>query len=357
MVRRVKLAAAARGFHICIPTLSIPRTASARRGSSLTRQLLTFARKTETLVKAVSLNELILETLNLYERSVTREISVQTHLTEDSVMVNGDEGQIQPALLNLFLNARAAMPKGGTLSVSTSVMVADAHTTSQFSSVKPGPFVLVTVSDTGHGIPHEIKSRVFEPFFTTKDHGTGLGLSVVYGVIQSHGGFINLESTPGHGTTVTAYLPRSTVAAETAVRRRRQRLPRGTEHVLIIEDELSVSEIARDLLTSLGYTVYTADDGKAGVDFYRARQGSVDLILLDMNLPVMGGREAFELLRTINPHVPIVIVTGYGKAVVETSSFCSNVIGFMQKPFQLETMAMTVRSVLDKRTMHTEPVS
>jgi len=194
---------------------------SARRGSSLTRQLLTFARKTETLQKPVNINELIRETLHLFERSVTKEIIVDTHLVDDTAVVNGDDGQIQQALLNLFLNARDAMPNGGTLSVSTSVMIADARATSQFTSVKPGPFVAVRVSDTGHGIAREIQNRIFEPFFTTKDHGTGLGLSVVYGVIQSHGGFINLESSPGHGTTVTAYLPRSTVAAESAVRRRR----------------------------------------------------------------------------------------------------------------------------------------
>jgi len=327
---------------------------SARRGSSLTRQLLTFARKTETFVKPVNVNALIEETLHMFERSVTKEITVRTNLTEESVTVSGDDGQIQQALLNLFLNARDAMPNGGTLTVSTNVTIADAHTTSQFSSVRPGPFVVTTVADTGHGISKSIQNRVFEPFFTTKDHGTGLGLSVVYGVVQNHGGFINLESAVGQGTTFSMYLPRISGAVRRIDRQRRQRLPHGKENILIIEDEVSVSEIARDMLTGLGYNVSTVPDGRAGVELYRTRQAFIDLILLDINMPVMSGKEAFELLRGVNPLVRIIIVTGYGKGIIETSMFPGEVNGFMQKPFQLETLALKVREVLDHRTLQPE---
>jgi PAS domain S-box-containing protein len=235
---------------------------SARRGSSLTRQLLTFARKTETIVKLVDINALIEETLHLFQRSVTKEIEVVKNLTETGGTVNGDDGQIQQALLNLFLNARDAMPEGGTLTIATAVTMADAHTMSQFSSIKPGQFVVITISDTGHGIERNIQNRVFEPFFTTKDSGTGLGLSVVYGVVQSHGGFINLESEVGRGTTFSVYLPRASATAPMAAHKRRQRLPHGKENILIIDDELSVCEIARDMLTGLGYTVYVEHDGK-----------------------------------------------------------------------------------------------
>ena len=330
---------------------------SARRGSSLTRQLLTFARKTETIVKPVNINGLIEETLHLFQRSVTKEIDVETHLAEEGTNVNGDDGQIQQALLNLFLNARDAMPDGGMMTVSTSVTIADAHTTSQFSSIKPGPFVAIRVSDTGQGIAKEMQNRVFEPFFTTKDHGTGLGLSVVYGVVQNHGGFIHPDSEVGRGTTFTVFLPRINVRTEIAARQRRQRLPRGTENVLIIDDEVSVCEIARDSLAGLGYNVYVVHDGKAGVDLYRTHQATIDLILLDINMPVMGGKETFELLRAIQPKVRIIIVTGYGKAVIETSMFSSQVNGFMQKPFQLETLATKVREVLDTKTFEAEDVS
>ncbi len=321
---------------------------SARRGSSLTRQLLTFARKAETFAKPVDINTLIAETLSLFERSVTKEITVRTFLSEEPTTVSGDDGQIQQALLNLFLNARDAMQSGGTLTVSTEVTMADAHTTSLFSSIKPGSFVVIRVSDTGHGIEKSIQTRVFEPFFTTKDHGTGLGLSVVYGVVQNHGGFINLESEVGRGTTFSMYLPR--VLAKTAAKsRKRQRLPHGTENVLIIDDEISVCEIARDMMTELGYTAYVEHNGRSGIEAYRNRQAMIDLILLDINMPVMSGKEAFEILRSINPSVRIIVMTGYGKGAIETSMFSSEVNGFIQKPFQIELLALTVRDVLDAR--------
>lgn len=329
---------------------------SARRGSSLTRQLLTFARKTETIVEPVDMHQVIEETIELFRRSVTKEIDVRTVLTSDPATVSGDSGQIQQALLNLFLNARDAMPAGGTLTITTEVTAADARTTSQFSSVRPGLFVAVRVEDTGHGISAEIQNRIFEPFFTTKDHGTGLGLSVVYGVVQNHGGFITMETTPGHGTTMTVYLPQTVAGKPARARERRKRIPRGTEQILMIDDELSVCEVARDMLTEQGYTVHLAHDGEAGVEFYRSRQGMVDLILLDINMPIMGGKEAFELLRALNPAVPIIIVTGYGREAVETSAFSSEVNGFIQKPFQLDTLATKVRQVLDGRAVtHQSP--
>jgi PAS domain S-box-containing protein len=330
---------------------------AARRGSSLTRQLLTFARKTETHTKAVSIAAIIEETIQLFERSISKEIVINQHLAEESTFVNGDEGQIQQALLNLFLNARDAMPNGGTLTVKTTVTQADGRTPSQFFSVKPGPFILIQVSDTGTGIAKDIQNRIFEPFFTTKDHGTGLGLSVLYGVVQSHGGFINLESEKGAGTTFSIYLPRVVTPVPTAQRVKRQRPPRGTEHILVVDDEQHVCEIARDMLTDLGYSVTFVHDGKTGVDTYRSRQASIDLVLLDMNMPLMGGREAFEQLRSLNPNVRIIIMTGYGKGILDAPTFSSEVNGFLQKPFQLEDLALRVRQVLDMRTAETELIS
>jgi len=328
---------------------------SARRGSSLTRQLLTFARKTETIASPVDINSLIQETLNLYQRGVSKNIVVRTNLADERLTVNGDDGQIQQALLNLFLNARDAMPEGGTLTISSRLIIADATTSSRFSSVRPGPFVEIRVTDTGRGVPREIHDRIFEPFFTTKDNGTGLGLSVVYGVVQNHKGFIDMETADGAGTTFSLFLPH-TAGLHPEIRKRRPRLPHGTEHVLVIDDESPVAEIARDLLTGLGYTVYVAHNGQEGVEFYRTRQASVDLVLLDINMPVMSGIKAFELLRGINPHVRIIIVSGYGKGVIETPRFSSEVNGFVQKPFQLDTLALKVRKVLDQPTFQQEPV-
>jgi len=330
---------------------------AARRGSSLTRQLLTFARKTETRTEAVDINGLIRETLQLFERSVTKEISIQVRLTEDVTLVRGDAGQIQQALLNLFLNARDAMPEGGTLTVASDVMVADAHTTSQFTSVKAGPFVRVRVIDTGIGMDKITQTRVFEPFFTTKDTGTGIGLSVLYGVIQNHGGFIDLESEVALGTTFSIYLPRDDTPVQRGLKQRPQRMPRGTEHILVIDDEISVCEIARDILTELGYVVTYAHDGKAGVEKYQTRQGSIDLVLLDLNMPLMGGKGTFEQLKSINPRLRIIILTGYGEKMLEQTGFSREADSFIQKPFQVEDLAVKVRQVLDSRTPATELVN
>jgi len=320
---------------------------AARRGSSLTRQLLTFARKTETVAEPVNINALIKETLQLFQRSVSKEIVVVTDLAEEGTEVKGDSGQIQQGLLNLFLNARDAMRNGGTLTITTRLTIADAHTTSQFSSVKPGPFVVITVGDTGIGMDKATQSRVFEPFFTTKDHGTGLGLSVLYGVVQNHGGFITMESEVGQGTSFSVFLPRILAKAHAVAQQRRKRLPRGTESILVIDDEVSVCEITRDILSELGYSVCVVHDGKAGIETYRTRQASIDLVLLDVNMPRMGGIEAFEHLKTMNPRLPIIICTGYGRGVIEASRLTGDIHGFMQKPFQLEELAMKVRQVLD----------
>jgi PAS domain S-box-containing protein len=327
---------------------------ASRRGSALTRQLLTFARKTETEIKSVNVNAIIKETLQLFERSVTKEIRVVANLTGQSTSVRGDDGQIQQGLLNLFLNARDAMPNGGIMTVTTSVTQADAHVVRQFASVKPGTFIAVSVSDTGAGIAPEVQDRVFEPFFTTKDTGTGLGLSVLYGVVQNHGGFINLESEAGQGTTFTIYFPRAATGAQASARTRKQRLPRGRENVLVIDDEISVCEIAQDMLSDLGYSVTFVHDGRAGLDFYRTRQATIDLVLLDVNMPHMGGRQAFEGLKSINPATRIILLTGYGRDSIEAASLLAEANGFLQKPFQVEDLATKVRAVLDTRGVAVE---
>ncbi len=314
---------------------------SAHRGSTLTRQLLTFARKTERRIKLIDVNALVTDTLPLFERGTDKRITIETHLSPDLLATNGDEGQIQQALLNLLTNAREAMPDGGTLRVETESLFAD----SRHTTLRPGPFVVIRVSDTGRGMPRDVQSRVFEPFYSTKDQGTGLGLSVVYGVVQSHGGFINLESMPGKGTSVTLHLPRLSV--KTPAQRQHLETPRGTEQILIIDDEDSVAEIARVMLAGLGYTVHVEHNGRTGVEFYRGHGESLALVLLDVNMPVMGGKEAFKQIRGINPAARIIILTGYGRETIEAADFGSRVNAFMQKPFHLETLAMTVRQVLD----------
>lgn len=322
---------------------------AARRGSSLTRQLLTFARKTENIIKPVDIHPLLEETLVLFERSVSKEIVVRKKFTNEPVNVNGDDGQIQQAILNVLLNARDAMETGGVVTIATRNIVADARTASQFSSVKPGRFVEISISDTGHGMDERMKERIFEPWFTTKECGTGLGLSVVYGVVQSHGGFINVDTAAGRGTTFTMYFPSSDAKAKAEFRRRQQHIPRGSEGILIIDDEVSVCEIAKDMLTTLGYSVNYVHDGKAGVEMYRTRRASIDLVMMNMNMPLMGGRETFRQLKILNPALPILIVTGHGRAVLDEPGWPAEINGYLQKPFQLEDLAAKVRHILDNR--------
>ncbi len=322
---------------------------AAHRGSSLTRQLLTFARKTDNIAKPVDLHKLIDQTLVLFERGVSKEIVVERCFAPEMVAVNADEGQIQQALLNVLLNARDAMPNGGRVTITTTTTNVDAHTISHFASVRPGRFVALTITDTGIGMDEKMRSRIFEPWFTTKEFGTGLGLSVVYGVVQSHGGFVSVDSEVGRGTSFTLHLPISDEPVRIAEQKRRARLPRGSENILVIDDDVSVCEIAKDMLSNLGYTVVDVHDGKAGVEFYRTRRASIDLVLMNMNMPLMGGRETFRQLKSINPAVPILIVTGHGRAVLDEAPWASEISGYLQKPFELEDLATKVRAVLDSR--------
>ncbi|HEX9007436.1 MAG TPA: ATP-binding protein [Bacteroidota bacterium] len=326
---------------------------SARRGSALTRQLLTFARKTERQVSTVDINALLRGTIGLFRRNVPEGAEIELVLSEEAALVNGDEGQIQQALLNLLTNARDALPaQGGSIRATTEVVLVDAHSVSDFSSVRPGPFVLIRIADNGKGISPELQRRVFEPFFTTKDQGTGLGLSVVYGVVQSHGGFVGLESTPGCGTTVTVHLPRLAGGAA-ELSKQRKRLPRGSETILVIDTEVSIAEIARDMLTALGYTVYVEHDAAAGLEFYRARHDSIDLVLLDAAMAAGGeGGDTIAAFRAIRPSCLIAAISGGGPEAMEGSSpegasVPEHVHTVLQKPFQQETLALTIRRVLE----------
>lgn len=322
---------------------------AARRGSSLTRQLLTFARKTETFIQPMNVNAVVGETLDLFARSIENRIEIKTDFTSAPCEVQGDTGQIQQALLNLFLNAREAMPDGGTLTVRSTMTVADARTASQFTSVKPGPFIRLDISDTGVGMDKSLLSRLFDPFYSTKELAHGLGLSVVYGVVQNHGGFVTVESEPGQGTTFSIYLPKAPPKNEAHTRERRQQLPKGKENILIVDDEVGVSEITRDMLEELGYNVTVVHDGTAGVNTYRARQAAIDLVLVSGSLQSDGEKEARLHFREMNANLPMIILTGYGNAPIEASSVDEHREIVLRKPFQIDDLAMKVRQVLDAR--------
>ncbi len=323
---------------------------AAKRGASLTRQLLTFARKNNIQFRPIILNDIIDETLHLFEHSIDKTISVKKILTSDVCIINGDDGQIQQALLNLLINARDAMPDGGNISVQSEKINFDTRVSSTLAESRTGEYVVVSVTDHGIGMDRGIQQRIFEPFFTTKDQGkgTGLGLAVVYGVVNSHNGFITVQSEPGLGAQFTMYFPLLKDTERTLQSMKHQRLVRGDETVLVVDDEQNVAEVIAGMLTNLGYAVTIANSGKRAVALYK-KDKRFDVILLDMNMPVMGGKETYAKLKAIDPDARIIISTGYANKSLESSPPGDSADGFLQKPYQLEELSRIMRDVLDKR--------
>jgi PAS domain S-box-containing protein len=329
---------------------------ASRRGAALTRQLLTFARKDNPHIKLVDVNHIIEETVRLFEASTSKSIQIILSLSSEPVIVEADEGQLQQALLNLFLNSRDALENGGILNIHTRQVRIDEEFAKQFADGKPGEFVMISVADTGKGIPRHLLNRIFEPFFTTKEQGkgTGLGLSVVYGVVRSHNGYINVESEVGIGTVFTIYLPRATNGAVSVSRQKETtELVGGKEKILLVEDETAVREVGYDILEDLGYEVQIAPNGKEAIK--KIEDGHhFDLVILDMNMPKMEGKSTFEQLKKFNPTMKVLVCSGYSQAMVdEEGKFFKEVDGFLQKPYEVEEFARAVREVLDKQpTLH-----
>ncbi len=325
---------------------------SSRRGAAVTRQLLTFARQTNPHVRLVDMNTLIDQTLRLFEATTTKAISIKYVPSAEAVVVMGDEGQLQQALLNLCLNARDAMPNGGTLSIRCGSLFLNERQANLFAEGKMGEYVMLSVADTGAGISKGILHRIFEPFFTTKEptKGTGLGLSVVHGVVRSHNGYINVDSEINTGTIFTIYLPRISGREPLNSEQRRSREPvGGNERLLLIEDEASVSEVGGDILEDLGYHVEKASDGREALEKLASTQPPFDLVILDMNMPRMDGRATIEHIKQDHRSLKVLVCSGYSEAMVGEQKFAELIDGFIQKPYESEDLALKVRSLIDGR--------
>lgn len=320
---------------------------SAKRGASLTRQLLTFARKSTAYMKPLLVANVINETLAFFERSIDKSIVIHTNLSQEPLIIRGDDGQIQQALLNILINARDAMPNGGTITIKT-FTVAFEKDELLSPEQKAGTYVAIAIADTGIGIPPESLQRIFEPFYTTKEQGrgTGLGLSVVYGVVHTHGGFITVHSTPQKGSEFILHFPLMQIPGLELKQTKTERLPYGKEHVLVVDDEKDVLEVISSLLHELGYTVTTVDSGYKALSLLR-KGNQYDVIILDLNMPKMSGQTAFTRIKKINPSQKIIISTGYSNRVIDTSPLKEQVNGFLQKPFRLDELAKALRAVLD----------
>jgi PAS domain S-box-containing protein len=316
-----------------------------RSASNLTRQLLGFARGGKYEVKPLDLNGVIKEKNRMFGR-MQKEIAIQEKLQPALRAVEVDQSQIEQVLLNLYINAWQAMPERGTLSVQTENVRVTA-TEAESYGVKPGPYVKLSVSDTGVGMDAGTKARIFEPFFTTKEisRGTGLGLASVYGIVQNHGGFITVISDEGHGTTFHLFLPASDKPAATP-KEPATALSTGNGTVLLVDDEEIIITVGAQMLQRLGYNVLTASGGKQAVEVYKDHGDRIDLVILDVVMPDMGGRETFEMLRAVNPMVKVLLSSGYsidGKAGSLLKRGCK---GFLQKPFDLHALSNKLRQII-----------
>ncbi len=317
-----------------------------QNGTELTKQLLGFARRGKYLIKATDLNEIIEKSSSLFART-KKEIRVHTELSEDLWSAEVDRGQIEQVLLNLYVNAWQAMSTGGDLYLQTENIILDRSYLKPYK-VEPGRYVKISVSDTGVGIDKETQERIFEPFFTTKEmgRGTGLGLASVYGIIKSHGGYINVYSEKEKGTVFTIYLPASEKIALKEIESGPAAIIKGSGTILLIDDEEMILDVGIELLKELGYTVKSAMSGPEAIDVFKGERGKIDLIIMDMIMPGMGGGETFDRLKEIDPDIKVLLSSGYSINGQATKILRRGCDGFIQKPFNMNQLAEKVQRIL-----------
>jgi PAS domain S-box-containing protein len=320
---------------------------NVKSATNLTKQLLGFARGGKYEVRPTDLNELI-KNQNLMFGRTKKEITIREKYEKDLWTVEVDRGQIEQVLLNLYVNAWHAMPGSGDLYTQTENMTLDENYLKPFE-IEPGKYVKISVTDNGIGMDEATQQRIFDPFFTTKemDRGTGLGLASAYGIIKNHGGFINVYSEKGEGTTFNIYLPASEkeVIKETEIKKE---VLTGSETVLLVDDEETVINVARSMLEKLGYKVLIAGGGKEAIEIYQANKDKIDIVILDMIMPEMGGGNTYDRLKEINPVLKVLLSSGYsinGQATEILNRGCN---GFIQKPFSMKDLSQKIMSVLDK---------
>jgi two-component system, cell cycle sensor histidine kinase and response regulator CckA len=320
------------------------------RAAALTRQLLAFSRKQLLLPRQVDLNEVIRGLEPMLRRLLGEDIAIRTDLTAGLGTTMADAGQVEQVLVNFAVNARDAMPGGGTLAIRSFVARLDEEFCRRNAGARPGTYCAVEVRDTGTGMDERTVARVFEPFFTTKDvgKGTGLGLSTVYGIIKQSGGYVTAESTPGAGSTFTFYLPRrDDDAAGSEQEPEKFPLPRGRESILLVEDEPSVRALARRMLERHGYTVVEAEDGASALEIARERDGTLDLVVTDLVMPRLSGRELAERLRAEHPGLRYLFMSGYTDDDIVRRGLSRPGMAFLSKPFTMAELLQAVRKVLD----------
>jgi len=322
----------------------------AQFAARLTSQLLAFARRQVLQPRCLSLNSIISETSGLLKSVVGEQIKFEIELAADLATTQADPTQIGQVVMNLCLNARDAMPKGGLLAITTHNVEIGEEFQKIHSYVPAGWYARLSVSDTGVGMDGTTKARIFEPFFTTKElgRGTGLGLATVYGIVKQHGGFLTVESKPGHGTTFDVYLPASSGIPEVSEAAAAEMSLRGTETILLAEDHDGIRELAQRALSLQGYKVIPACNGLEAVELFKQNCESIQLVLLDVVMPTLGGLDAYIQMIAIEPDLPVIFTSGY-TALVDPQ--IRKGAAFLQKPYPMQTLNRTVRKVLDQNRL------
>jgi PAS domain S-box-containing protein len=325
---------------------------AADRAATLTRQLLAFSRKQFLELKVVDVNSVIEDMERLLRPLIGENIELVTRLSTEAGHTRADASQLEQVIMNLVVNAKDAMPQGGKLTLqSRDVTVRQKFRETRF--IQPGRYAVISVSDTGHGMDKETQSRIFEPFFTTKEKGkgTGLGLSTVYGIVKQSNGYVFAESEPGAGTTFYVYLPRAEESAEElSPAKSPQNEADGCETVLLVEDEESVRELVRLTLTARGYKVLEAENGECGLRIAEDFKEHIDILITDVVMPGIGGRELAKKLQALRPGISVLYLSGYTEDTVVTQGALGPDTAFLQKPFTLQNLAKKVREVLRSKS-------
>jgi PAS domain S-box-containing protein len=326
---------------------------ASERASALTRQLLAFSRKQMLAPRIVNLNDIATENLKMLTRMIGEDIDLVMTPGQSLWSVRADAGQIEQVIMNLAVNARDAMPSGGKLTIETANATLDEEYARMHAPVRPGDYVMFSISDTGAGMDADTQSHIFEPFFTTKGpKGTGLGLSTVYGIIKQSGGYIWVYSEVGRGTTFKIYLPRVPSVEEPLVqpavsRSQFQKVEPGTETILLVEDEANLRYLARQYLEKQGYKVIEAADGAVAMQIAVAHEGVIHLLLTDVIMPGMNGRELAQRISEIRPNAKVLYMSGYTENVIGQDGTLDAGVRLLQKPFNLRDLKSKVREVID----------
>ena len=324
---------------------------NGQRGADLVRQVLSFARGRDGLRVAIHLRPLIDDLESVISETFPRNIRIVVQTPADLWPFTGDQTQLHQVLLNLAVNARDAMPHGGTLTLSAANLTLDAAAASRSAGATPGHYVLLMATDTGLGIAPELRDRIFEPFFTTKEfgQGTGMGLATVHTVVKRHGGFLAVESEVGRGTTFKIFLPADPVLRVNPAVAAPAELPLGrNELVLVVDDEFSIRDITQQTLEAFGYRVLTASDGAGAIALYARHASEIAVVLTDMMMPVMEGAAAIQVLLRINPAVRIVAASGLDSGDPVANASVPGVKHFLLKPYTAATLLKTMREVIDR---------